>query len=388
MKKVTVTWMVVCLLAMGMSGCREAVDADALITIDTKADYPEKELLLQDFMEAEYVPLETTDEFVTQGYVMAVGNRYIVTKNRREDGDIFVFDRRTGKGLHKWNRRGQGGEEYTFLNGAVLDEAREELYLNCAQIRKIQVYDLAGNFKRSLHFPDSCEFMDVYDFDDGHLIAYDISLYYQEGQPRQKPCYHLLLSKDDGRVTKGIPIAFETVSAPFVQKGDGIAVAAVCPMVLAPNGDWLLVETSTDTIYRYTPADAQLHPFLAKLHTQDPEVMLTLGVVTDRYCFMRTIEKEFDFSTGGGFSTRVLVYDMQARDVFKPVVRNADDDPEFSVSLLDYPQNRPGVSAVQVLEADRLVQAYQDGKLKGRLAEIAARLHEESNPVVMIMKCE
>ena len=31
--------------------------------------YPEKELIIQDFMDVEYIALETTDEFLTQGVV-------------------------------------------------------------------------------------------------------------------------------------------------------------------------------------------------------------------------------------------------------------------------------------------------------------------------------
>ena len=41
---------------------------------------------------------------------------------RSRDGDIFIYDRKTGKGLKKINREGQGGEEYTFIQRIVLDE--------------------------------------------------------------------------------------------------------------------------------------------------------------------------------------------------------------------------------------------------------------------------
>ena len=52
--------------------------------------------------------------------------------------------------MRKWNRRGQGAEEYTFINGIVLDEGKNELYVNSTPSKKILVYDLFGNFKRSL----------------------------------------------------------------------------------------------------------------------------------------------------------------------------------------------------------------------------------------------
>lgn len=46
-----------------LMGC--GVDkSDSLVTVDVTANYPKKELVLQDFMDVEYIPLETTDEFV------------------------------------------------------------------------------------------------------------------------------------------------------------------------------------------------------------------------------------------------------------------------------------------------------------------------------------
>ena len=94
-------------------GCEDSKHLnDDLIHIDLSKSYPKKELILQDFMDVEYIPLETTDDFLTQGIVKAVGKEYLVVTNRFNDGDIFIFHRRTGKGIRKINRQGQGGEEY------------------------------------------------------------------------------------------------------------------------------------------------------------------------------------------------------------------------------------------------------------------------------------
>ena len=50
-------------------------------------------------MDVEYIPLETTDEFITQGVVMAISDKYILTKNYVNDGYIYIFDRKTGNCL-------------------------------------------------------------------------------------------------------------------------------------------------------------------------------------------------------------------------------------------------------------------------------------------------
>lgn len=42
-----------------LMGC--GVDkSDSLVTVDVTVNYPKKELVLQDFMDVEYIPLETT----------------------------------------------------------------------------------------------------------------------------------------------------------------------------------------------------------------------------------------------------------------------------------------------------------------------------------------
>ena len=56
---------------MGMFGCKQQETVEALMTLDVKADYPEKELILQDLMDVEYIALETTDDFITKGAVKA-----------------------------------------------------------------------------------------------------------------------------------------------------------------------------------------------------------------------------------------------------------------------------------------------------------------------------
>jgi len=42
---------------MGMFGCKQQETVEALMTLDVKADYPEKEWVVQDFLDVEYIPL-------------------------------------------------------------------------------------------------------------------------------------------------------------------------------------------------------------------------------------------------------------------------------------------------------------------------------------------
>ena len=143
-----------------------------LITVDVTKNYPEKELTLQDFMDVEYIPLETNDEFVTQGKVMAIGAEVILITNWANDGNLFVFDRKTGKALKKINRKGQGGEEYIGITEIVLDEANKEIFVIAYTGSKISVYDLDGNFKRSFKAAGTESHVNTFNYDRENLISY------------------------------------------------------------------------------------------------------------------------------------------------------------------------------------------------------------------------
>ena len=369
---------------MGMFGCKQQETVEALMTLDVKADYPEKEWVVQDFLDVEYIPLETNDEFITQGSVKAIGKRFVLVTNLLNDGNIFVFDRKTGKAVRKINRKGQGAEEYAFINGIILDEEKDEMFVNSASNKKIFVYDLQGNFKRSFQHAEGAQYLDVFDYDADNLICYDMSASYKDGQKRDKEFYHALISKQDGSVTRAIPLPFDIIKAPFVQKGDMVAVASV-RSITPDQGNWLLADTSSDTVYRYIPGKDKLIPFIVKKPAENPDMFLTMGVNTGRYCFMQTIGKEFNFEKGRGFPTTDLMYDSREKAVFKPIVLNANYTTRKRLDLISRLGNEE-VAAYETLSADRLVEAYGIGVLNGGLKEIAAGLDEESNPVLMLVK--
>lgn len=373
-------------LMIGLLGCVEKEEKTNVITVDVTTTYPKKELVLQDFMDVEYIPLETNDEFITQGSVMAIGEKYILVKNWSHDGNIFVFDRKTGKGIRKINRKGQGDGEYSFINGIILDEDNNEMFVNCASTKKIYVYDLSGNFKRDFKHVEGGEYLEVFNYDKNNLICYDMSLYYKEGQPREENrSYHLIISKQDGSVTQKIYIPFDVIKTPVVQKGGAVAMTSI-RSIIPYREEWLLVETSSDTVYNYVPEKNQLSPFLIKSPTRDLEILLTMGVVTDRYYFMHTVKKDFDFTTGRGFFITDLMYDKQENAVFEANVLNGDFVEKQNVDMLSYPMNDDEIVAIQPLAANKIVDAYKNDGLKGKLKEIAAGLDEESNPVIILVK--
>ena len=376
------------ILLLVMTSCgSDNASTDGFITVDvTKSNYsPKKELVLQDFMDVEYIPLETNDEFVNQGYVNAIGEKYIIVTNYREDGDIFVYDR-NGKAIRKINRKGQGGEEYISCLKIILDEENEELFINDFLARKIKVYDLEGNFKRSFKQKqegDTQFYGEIFNYDKNNLICYDEC---------NADIPFLLISKKDGSITREIitPFKEKKLFIQLLRYEGGTRAAGPGPYsrITPFKGNWILLEPSSDTIYTLMP-DCSLRPFIAKtppVHTLDPEFYLILKLVSDRYYFMESIKNVYDFRKEEGFPKTYFVYDTQEKDFFSYIIYNGDYSYKKELYMVMFtPINTKG-ELWATIDAFELCRDYEKGKLKGKLKDIAAKLGEDDNRVIMLVK--
>jgi hypothetical protein len=378
-RSITISAMILFVMAGCGGGGKQS--ADDFITVDVTASYPKKELILQDFMDVEYVVLETTDDFLNQGFVQAIGREIILVKNHVDDGDIFIYDR-NGKGIRKINRKGQGGEEYTYILGITLDEDNGEIFVNDHQPRKILVYDLNGNFKRSFKHREGAMYDKIYSFDRENLICHDGFITTNGTANRQSL---LIISKLDGSITKEIQIPFKEKKTTILieKRENGVTLASgLSTTPIIPHFDgWMLAEPSSDTVYRYLP-DHTMTPFIARtpsVQSMDPEVFLFPGILTGRYCFMETVKKE------NRFPRTDLMYDRQEKALFEYIMYNDDYSNKKQVSMTSGFVNAE-IAIWQLLEADHLVESHEKGELKGRLKEIAATLDEEDNPVIMLVK--
>ena len=375
------------IILLVMTGCGGNTSTNSLVTVDvTKSSYsPKKELVLQDFMDVEYIPLETNDEFINQGNVQAVGKKYIIVANYRKDGDIFVYDRK-GKAIRKINRKGQGGEEYISFYNVILDEENEELFINDFWARKIKVYDLEGNFKRSFmqkQEGDTQFYTDMFNYDKDNLICYDEC---------NADIPFLLVSKQDGSITREIKVPYKEKKL-FIQLlryegGTRAAGPGAYSRIIPYNNNWILSESSSDTIYTLMP-DYSLRPFIVRtppLHTMNPEFHVVLRLISDRYYFMESVKNVYDFRKQEGFPRTYFVYDTKENDFFSYITYNGDYTSKKELYMVMFtPINSKG-ELWATLDAYELCQDYEDGKLKGKLKEVASKLGEDDNRVIMLVK--
>jgi histidinol phosphatase-like PHP family hydrolase len=355
---------------------------DYIIADVTKNYSPKKELILQDFMDVEYIPLETKDGFQNQGFVMDIGKKNIIVRNYKDNGDIFIFDR-TGKALRKINRMGQGNNEYSGILWVALDEDNNEMFINDIYTKKIFVYDLYGNFKRSFKQKEdggSIFYNDIFNYDKDNLICYDM---FNEEIP------FVLISKQDGSIIKDIKIPFKEKKILAQKSGE---------MTMSPGGghssiipfkdNWLLLEHSSDTVYTFLP-DYSLRPFLIRtppIQSMDPGVFLNLRLLSDRYIFMETIKNEYDWNTQTGFPRTFFMYDKQEKNFLGYTVYNGDYTTQSEIYVSNLRPVNHEIESWQALNVRQLAAEYKFGILKGQLKEIASTLNEDSNPVIMLVK--
>ena len=392
-----VRWMSALLVASLLFGCGDGKqkESDGLITVDVSKSYPKKELILQDLFDIEYVPLETTDEMLTEGHIQYIGDNYMIFKNLgRMAGEIFIFDRQ-GKAVRKINRLGQSGEEYLNILGIDYDEQADELFVNSHYSDKVFVYDSEGNYKRSFDYLDGTLYDPIKILDEERLIAYDDYFEYDK-VPEKRDCY-LILSREDGRLLEKIHIPYEEKKSLIIMRRDlnGKLTGnwGIRNTLMPPYQDgWLLIEPSADTIYTYS-ASRGLMPLIVRtppVNEMDPEVFLFPTIFTDRYVFMQAVERSFNFGVDKDVPRTNLIYDKTEQTAYEGEVINRDFE-GMPVNLwfahrviMEF--NDDEIAFATRLEAPDLVEAYNDGKLRGPLKEIASSLDEEDNPVILIAK--
>ena len=392
-----VRWMSALLVASLLFGCGDGKqkDSDGLIRVDVSKSYPKKELILQDLFDIEYVPLETTDEMLTEGHIQYISDNYMIFKNLgRMAGEIFIFDRQ-GKAVRKINRLGQSGEEYLNILGIDYDEQADELFVNSHYSDKVFVYDSEGNYKRSFDYLDGTLYDPIKILDEERLIAYDDYFEYDK-VPEKRDCY-LILSREDGRLLEKIHIPYEEKKSLIILRRDlnGKLTGnwGIRNTLMPPYQDgWLLIEPSADTIYTYS-ASRGLMPLIVRtppVNEMDPEVFLFPTIFTDRYVFMQAVERSFNFGIDKDVPRTNLIYDKTEQTAYEGEVINRDFEGTpvnlWFAHRVIMEFNGGEIAFATRLEAPDLVEALNDGKLRGPLKEIASGLDEEDNPVILIAK--
>ena len=348
--------------------------SDGLWTFDVTKEYPTKEIYIQDIADVDYIPLETNDSILWRGReVLYLDDDYIVGANR--NNGVYFHDGK-GKALNMFNKMGQGPKEYSDMYKVQYDKKSDEIYIN--DMFKYYVYDKEGNFKRSFQGIEDKLYSRIEQFfilNEDELIQYNYNNHYTR--------VSRLTGEHLGDIKLGVADSTTTL---LFRKNNMIFNTIVSHFTKDKEG-YIITSFPSDTTYLLT-SNLQLKPIgvrIPPVSSQDVPVFLLPVKNTPRYYFMSTIKKE------DSFPTKAYMMDKKTNQIYylKDYFKNKDyiglkvHLDMFGPSVL---ANLPNNVCVQSLNITKLCEAYEEGKLSGKLKDIAANLKEDDNPVLMIIK--
>lgn len=384
------SYLLVALCMMGFSACstQQKGNEGPLPVADFTKEYPAKDWLVSEHADVEYVRLETTDEVLLDNIAsiyLSVTDRYIVTNNMRE-GRIFVFNRQ-GKHLHNFMRKGQSGEEFVFAKVVRVDDKAEEIFVLDTR-NKVLVYTLDGKFKRVLDIPKDMLADDLWNYDDEWLLSYD-SYNLDRGD---LPCAEqpfFLLSKKDGSV-KRIDVNAQDRIGPriYFQQGDQKGVMSVSFNYIYKNGDeFVLGELGNDTVFMLK--QGEVSPLLVRTPgSKDKDVRSMMCVPLKLGDYIGVAEAPKSLSLGNTkFATKDVFLNLKTGE--KCILSLKDDVNFVEPTGIRHSNERVEAPKNHILwmpNTDRLFQWKEEGKLKGKLAEMLDDMVEDDNPILIIYK--
>jgi hypothetical protein len=284
-------------------------------------------------------------------------------------------------------RKGQSGEEFVFANRVRVDDKAEEIFVLDTR-NKVLVYTLDGKFKRVLDIPKGIKADDLWNYDDEWLLSYD-SYNLDRGD---LPCAEqpfFLLSKKDGSV-KRIEVNAKDRIGPriyFEQNGKK-AVMSVSFNYIYKNGDeFVLGELGNDTVFMLK--QGKVSPLLVRTpgsKAKEVRSMMAAPLKLGDYIGVAEAPKKLDLENTK-FATKDVFLNLKTGE---GCVLGLKDDVNFveptgirhSNERVEAPKNH----ILWMPDTDRLFQWKEEGKLKGKLAEMLEDMSEDDNPILIIYK--
>jgi hypothetical protein len=246
----------------------------------------------------------------------------------------------------------------------------------------VYVYGLEGKPLRTLRF-DNIRFPGFFTtYDDDHLLFYNDRISIAEP--------YGLISKTDTTITY-LPVRFggrETMTVTRTAEGSSMSYTFGNPIAKTRDG-YIFSEPGIDTLYRWSGTQQKLTPIMTRtpsFSSMEYPIGLFWWQESSDYIFLETFERKFDFDTYEGGKNVPLIYDKRSGEFFEGSVVNADyADPKVVPYNASDSAGVPAGVFVVALQPYELLDLHEQGKLRGRLAEIAPTLKEDDNPVMMIV---
>ncbi|MDP3398161.1 MAG: 6-bladed beta-propeller [Bacteroidales bacterium] len=358
--------------------------------IDLTKKYPVKRISLQEIADIEYIQLERRENVIADRIRYISDSLIIAIEYKR--GDIITFSG-DGKFISKFNKKGRSGEEYQSIGHIAYSPEERELFItDYMLLHRIQVYSIDGLYKRTLNHPGSW-ITSIYNFDSETLLAYEDPDFNTRKQNNEIFTPYLFLSKEDGSIISKANISFkkeDRVSASKVIVIDKYrsfqATISQTNIIKSNNDNYIIGDLSLDTIFM-VKNDKSITPIIIKKSKNDSDSNLLSFLVykNDKYSFFAISDFNLDSLRKNNnlkIDSKYLLYWASDGQVNEIKLYN-EDYPEYEIDINGIGRVSQKGYASYSIEAYKLVDAFKNDNLKGELKEIASKLTDDDNRVLV-----
>ena len=352
--------------------------------------------------------METTDNSLLQTFTGgALSDSIIITFDVLQNQSHFFNGK--GKYLHTINRHGLGAEEYYCATFCDADFEKKELYIY-STLNKIHIYDFDGKHKKTLNLPNNISKVeDIINYDSDYLLLFNDSYWPSPDKFRQEadknPFY--LVNKNDGsvrhvdkRLKTDNPVhhVFQMVKG---QSGQYSRTESFFVYHILKNGDeCLLTNNALDTLYSYK--EHRLEPVFVRTPSaskMDVPKLITPYAYTDSYFMFGIVPMDYETGKKYDFDERSgphYILNRRTNEIFEVILYDSLLDPEYDIKtrretwnifphhIFQHPHFKN--KGIGRYDTGFLLEKLEEGKLSGKLKDLASRLKEDDNNCIAIYK--
>lgn len=360
--------------------------------IDVNKDYPEMEINLTNIADIAYLQLNTdSSDFVYKGSINYVTQNTIVVTDQSSNSVLFFS--KDGSPKSRFNRMGQGPEEYMDAAYVMYDEAADDVYISPDFSNYINVYSSSGEYKRKLTLPQNNIGGQMAFLGDQSILVYDNTKKWQstiEENSNDKITFSkqaadssfYLISKADGTVLEYINLPRNNIDLSYSDPaGTFFAQVNYARVRKSPDGLFLF-NPESDTIFLYNKdkfLTAFMHkkPLLSKLN---PLIVMDICMDVGDFQFMSVY---FYSMEGKSPEAKYYMQDKKTDEIFRQKFILPDykgKDFYFNPRLQNYSEKEYHFE----LDVFELKEAYRENKLSGKLKELATTLNEDEDSNIFV----
>ena len=373
--------------AIGCFSNRKIIDE--LPCIDVRKTYPEKEINITDIANVSYIHLNTDDdEYLYKGRILCVTQNTFVVYDQSSFSILFFS--RNGVPKSRFNRFGQGPEEYWGADRILFDEETDDVFIcnTYSDINYVQVYSSTGEYKRKITLPQNAMMWSLVSFDNQSLFVFAENFHYSRLTTINRKSNipyttYYRISKSNGKILDSLQLISNEVELTFqLKEGGGSWITNYYRFVKCVDG-FFLCNPETDTVFHYTGGQS-LTPVLHKIplaRNQDPKVVIPNIVDSRRYQFFE-VQTLF-----AGIQSRLYFLDKETGEIFRQKLISHDfKGKEFNICVSLCMTDTGDVNGyIFELGLYELKEAYKENRLSGKLKELVATLNEDEDNNVFMM---